>query len=114
MIVFVGAAGLSIYLPRAYFSHQDIPAGPITVSYASTKESLTQTQTFEKLITPETPVSAITVTETGYFDTQDIPAACHTEQNLHFMELLNVVREGGETYSAAIEFEVIPDADFEK
>lgn len=89
MIVFVGAAGLSIYLPRAYFLHQDIPAGPITVSYASTKESLTQTQT-------ETPVSAITVTETGYFDTQNIPAACYTEQNLHFMELLNVVREGGD------------------
>lgn len=113
MVVFVGAAGLSAYLPSAYFSQQDIPAGPITVDYASSKENLTQTQAFQKLMAPETPVEAITVTETGYFDPQGIPADRYTEQSIRFMDLLNAVREG-EQYSAAIQFEIIPDEEFEK
>lgn len=113
MIIFIGAAGLSVYLPSAYFSQQDIPAGPITVNYASTKENVTQTHVFQKLTTPETHVDTVSVTETAYFDTQNIPATIYTEQNRYFMDMMNAVQDG-EPYSVMIKFEIIPDEDFEK
>lgn len=113
MIIFIGAVGLSVYLPSAYFSQKDIPAGPITVNYASTKENVTQTHVFQKLTAPETHVDTITVTETGYFDTQSIPADIYTEQDRYFMDMLNPVQDE-DRYSAMIKFEIIPDEEFEK
>ncbi len=113
MIIFIGAAGLSEYLPNAYFSQKNFPAGPITVSYATTKENLTQTKEFQKLTNPKTPVNTISVTETGYFDIQNIPASTYTEQSLYYMDMLNAVQDGG-YYSTMIQFTIIPDEEFEK
>ena len=65
IVIFIGSAGLSIYLPNAYFSQRDIPTGLITVSYASTKENVTQTSEFQKLTAPQTPVKAISKDQYG-------------------------------------------------
>lgn len=113
IVIFIGSAGLSIYLPNAYFSQRDIPTGPITVSYASTKENVTQTSEFQKLTAPQTPVKAISITETESFDIQNIPASAYTEQNLYYMDMLNAVKDGDQ-YSTMIQFTVIPDEEFEK
>lgn len=113
MVIFIGAAGLSVYLPSAYFSAQDIPSGVVTVNYAVSSKNLSQTELYQKLLKPQTTVENVTVDETEYFDAQGIAADSYTDQCRSIMDMLNTAQDGNQ-YSTMIEFDIVPDQVFEK
>lgn len=109
--LFIAATGLVQYIPSVLDANMDVEAYPISIDYAVSGRSLLNTDTYQTLLHPQTPVDEVRVTEQVVLDEMRVPASAYTAENLELAAVLNHYREG-DAYLTNIEIYAVPDEEF--
>lgn len=106
--LWIAAAGLSRFIPQAYFSRFDRAAKyPVTVSYTCDQINLTESDLYPQLLSPQAPVDEIHIDE-KFFSYGSLPAEQLTPQ----MQQLLHQPDGSKPYDVEIAISIIPDEIF--
>lgn len=106
--LWIAAAGLSRFIPQAYFSRFDRAAEyPVTASYVRDEVNLTESTLYPQLLSPQTPVDTIVVEE-RIFAEGKFPAEKLTPQ----MQQLLLQPNDGQPYNVGMVISIIPDETF--
>lgn len=107
----IAAAGLARYLPAVYAVNVSMEEYPIHVDYAANTAPLIETDEYQALLHPKTPVEEVVVSENIFLAPIPVPISSYTPSAIQLATALNAYQEDG-TYVTMVELYTLPDEEY--